>query len=169
MQKNFNSLGLMSGTSGDGVDASLIKSDGIDLFQVVKNKYYEYDSVVFKTFHLLKDQISNFKDLSKLSNELKDLERKITLFHAKIIKDFEEENDDFLVGFHGQTIYHNSKEKISMQLGDGKLLSQLTKKKIIFNFRKNDILNGGEGAPLTPIFHQLLATQKKNKITGLYS
>ena len=61
MQKNFNSLGLMSGTSGDGVDASLIKSDGIDLFQVVKNKYYEYDSVVFKTFHLLKDQISNLK------------------------------------------------------------------------------------------------------------
>ena len=164
MQKNFNSLGLMSGTSGDGVDASLIKSDGIDLFQVVKNKYYEYDSVVFKTFHLLKDQISNSKDLSKLSNELKDLERKITLFHAKIIKDFEEENDDFLVGFHGQTIYHNSKEKISMQLGDGKLLSQLTKKKIIFNFRKNDILNGGEGAPLTPIFHQLLATQKKIKL-----
>ena len=39
-----------------------------------------------------------------------------------------------------------------MQLGDGKLLNQLTKK-IVYNFRKNDILNGGEGAPLTPLFH----------------
>ena len=61
-----------------------------------------------------------------------------------------------LVGFHGQTIYHNPKEKISKQLGDGKLLSKLTKKNIIFNFRENDIKNGGQGAPLTPIFHQLL-------------
>ena len=52
-------------------------------------------------------------------------------------------------------------EKISRQLGDGKLLYQLTKRKIIYNFRENDILNGGEGAPLTPIFHQLIATQKK--------
>ena len=48
-----------------------------------------------------------------------------------------------------------------MQLGDGKLLHQLTNKKIVFNFRKNDILNGGEGAPLTPIFHQLVVSQKK--------
>ena len=53
------------------------------------------------------------------------------------------------------------KEKISKQLGDGKLLNQL-QKKIIFNFRKNDILNGGEGAPLTPLFHQLISRLKKN-------
>tara|TARA_B100000941_G_C28357586_1_gene475241 strand:- start:36 stop:833 length:798 start_codon:yes stop_codon:yes gene_type:complete len=52
-------------------------------------------------------------------------------------------------------------EKISNQLGDGKLLAQLTKKNIIYNFRKNDLKNGGEGAPLTPIFHNLIATQLK--------
>ena len=74
-----------------------------------------------------------------------------------------------MVGFHGQTIYHNPKEKISKQLGDAKLLNQLTKKKVVHNFRKNDILNGGEGAPLAPIFHQLILTQKKNKITSLCS
>ena len=66
-----------------------------------------------------------------------------------------------LVGFHGQTIYHNSNEKISNQLGDPKLLSQLTKKNIIYNFRNNDINNGGEGAPLTPIFHQLIASKHR--------
>ena len=64
-----------------------------------------------------------------------------------------------LISFHGQTIYHNSNEKISNQLGDPKLLSQLTKKNIIYDFRKNDINNGGEGAPLTPIFHQLIASK----------
>ena len=66
-----------------------------------------------------------------------------------------------LVGFHGQTIYHNSEQKISVQLGDGNLLSKLTKKNIVYNFRENDIKNGGEGAPLTPIFHQLILKQNR--------
>ena len=99
--------------------------------------------------------------MKRLNKELNDLERKITLFHAVVIKDLKIEDEDTLIGFHGQTIYHNSKEKISKQLGDGKLLNQLTKKKIIYNFRKNDIQNGGEGAPLTPIFHQLIVDEKK--------
>ena len=63
------------------------------------------------------------------------------------------------IGFHGQTIFHNEKEKISKQLGDGKLLAQLTKKTVIYDFRQNDLKNGGHGAPLTPIFHKIL---KKN-------
>ena len=62
------------------------------------------------------------------------LERKITFFHAKIIKKINLDNyNDALVGFHGQTIYHNAKEKISKQLGDGKLLNQLTKKRCAVN------------------------------------
>ena len=159
MQKKYTSMGLMSGTSGDGVDASIIYSDGISQFEVIKDKYFEYDSNIYEDIHNLKEKIFNINCLEKLSKDLLDLERKITFFHAKIIKELEFNYEDILVGFHGQTIYHNPKEKISKQLGDGKLLNQLTKKKIIFNFRKNDILNGGEGAPLAPIFHQLIATQ----------
>ena len=98
---------------------------------------------IYKKIHSLKEKIFNSQDLSRLSKELKDLERKITLFHAKVVNDFQFEEDP-LIGFHGQTIYHNSNEKISIQLGDAKLLYQLIKKKIIFNFRKNDIKNGGE-------------------------
>jgi len=67
------------------------------------------------------------------------------------------------VGFHGQTIFHNAKEKISKQLGDGKLLSKLTQKTVIYDFRQNDLKNGGHGAPLTPIFHKLLKTKFKIK------
>ena len=159
MQKKYTSLGLMSGTSGDGVDASIIYSNGIDQFELIKDKYFEYDSIIFKNIHALKDKIININDLKKFSKELLDLERQITLFHAKIIKELEFKNEEILVGFHGQTIFHNSSEKISKQLGDAKLLYQLTKKKIIYNFRANDIQNGGEGAPLAPIFHQLIATQ----------
>ena len=74
-----------------------------------------------------------------------------------------------IVGFHGQTIYHNFKEKISKQLGNGKLLNQLTKKKIVYDFRRNDILNGGQGAPLTPIFHHLISIQNKIEASSLFS
>ena len=151
----------MSGTSGDGVDASIIYSNGIDKFEAIKDKYYEYDAEIYKSIHNFKEAIHSSKELKKFSIELLDLERKITLFHARVIKEISENKEIDLVGFHGQTIYHNSKEKISNQLGDGKLLFQLTKKKIIYNFRQNDLKSGGEGAPLTPIFHQLIANQFK--------
>ena len=72
--------------------------------------------------------------------------------------------DDVILGFHGQTIYHNPNEKISRQLGNGKLLNQLTKKNVVFNFRSKDISNGGQGAPLTPIFHHLICVQNKIKL-----
>ena len=163
MQKIYTSLGLMSGTSGDGVDASIINSNGIDEFEVIKDKFFEYDSHIYKNFHSLKDKIINLKDLTKLSKDLMELERKITLFNAKIIKEINN-NQNTIIGFHGQTIYHNSEEKISKQLGDGRLLYQLTQKKIIFNFRKNDLQNGGEGAPLASLFHQLISSQKKIKL-----
>ena len=161
MQKKYTSLGLMSGTSGDGVDASIIYSNGKDEFEVIKDKYFEYDRDIYKNIHDLKEAIQSSKELKKYSKELLDLERKITLFHARVIKDMDNGKKIDLVGFHGQTIYHNSKEKISNQLGDGKLLSQLIKKKVIYNFRQNDIKNGGEGAPLTPIFHQLITKKIK--------
>ena len=70
MQQMFTSLGLMSGTSGDGVDASIINSDGISKFDVIKNKYFEYDNEIYKQIHALKDEIYTIDDLKKFSKEL---------------------------------------------------------------------------------------------------
>ena len=56
MQKNYTSLGLMSGTSGDGVDASIIISNGIDQFEVIKDKYFEYDPSILREIHSLKEK-----------------------------------------------------------------------------------------------------------------
>ena len=162
MQKNWNSLGLMSGTSGDGIDASIIRTNGIDYYETIKDKYFEYDTDIYRDIHNLKEKIHKIEHLEKYKFEINDLERKITIFHAEIIKNLKIKNDT-IIGFHGQTIYHNPAEKISKQLGNGKLLNQLTNKKIVFDFRKNDILNGGQGAPLTPIFHHLISTQNKMK------
>ena len=163
MGKIFTALGLMSGTSGDGVDASIISSDGIDQYSEITNKYYEYEQRIYKNLHSLKEKIHKLKDLKKNESEINLLEKEITLFHAKIVNEITktvEKKVDF-IGFHGQTIYHNSSEKISKQIGNGHLLTQLTKKTVICNFRQNDIDNGGEGAPLVPIFHKLIIKQKK--------
>ena len=161
MSKSYCSLGLMSGTSADGVDASIIQSNGDTEYEVILDKYFEYSQSIYQNIHNLKEEINNSKDLKNLSKKIQPLEKEITLFHAKVVNEIiasSKTSIDFL-GFHGQTIFHNAKEKISKQLGDGKLLSKLTKKSVIYDFRQNDLKNGGHGAPLTPIFHKLL---KKN-------
>ena len=159
MSNEYTALGLMSGTSGDGVDASIIRSDGKNKYEVISNKYFEYDKKINKSIHESIKIINCKKDLLSFNKIISLLEKDITLFHAKVTKDFSNEDIDFL-GFHGQTIYHNPNEKISKQLGDAKLLSQLTKKSVIHNFRENDIKNNGQGAPLAPIFHRLIINQK---------
>ena len=163
MEKIYTALGLMSGTSGDGVDASIISTNGIDQYSEILNKYFKYDQKIYENLHKLRDKIFKFDDLKKNEKEINFLEREVTLFHAMVVKEISksiERKVDF-IGFHGQTIYHNPSEKISKQIGDGKLLSQLTKKNVVYNFRQNDINNGGEGAPLTPIFHRQIVKQKK--------
>ena len=163
MKKIYCSLGLMSGTSADGVDASIINSDGDKEYEVILNKYFKYNQKTYENIHSLKEKINSSKDLKIFSKEIMSLEKEITLFHANVVDEIIQEsksNVDF-IGFHGQTIFHNSKERISKQLGDGKILSQLTKKIIVCNFRENDLNNGGEGAPLAPIFHKLIINQHK--------
>ncbi len=158
----------MSGTSMDGVDASIIcSSDGKNYIKQDKeNQYFEYDRDFYHKLTNLRNKITSSKDLKKYSDELKSIEKEITLFHAKVadimIKATPGWEPD-IIGFHGQTIYHSSDEKISIQLGDGKLLSQLTKTTVVYDFRQNDLKNGGQGAPLTPIFHQLLVRELSDK------
>ena len=156
----YKALGLMSGTSMDGVDASIVASiDGERDVTIKENQYFDYDKNLYQKLTNLRDKISVSKDLNMYSAELKAIEIEITLFHAKIANIMIKKNKDWepdIIGFHGQTIFHDSNEKISVQLGDGNLLSQLTKKTVIYNFRQNDLKNGGQGAPLTPIFHQTI-------------
>ena len=156
-KKLFNSLGIMSGTSMDGVDISLIKTDGENYFERILDKYYDFPKSLYEKLIKLRKIINSREDLDNHHAEIKDTERNFTLFHATIINDIISQNEIDIVGLHGQTIFHSPKDKISIQIGDGKLLSQLIKKKVIFNFRKNDIENNGQGAPLAPIFHNLIA------------
>ena len=164
-KKLYTSIGLMSGTSMDGIDVSIISSDGYDQLFNILDVYFEYDNKLQQELISLRHIISSEDDIIKNYHELNVLERKLTLFHAdkvnQILLQYKDDVD--LVGFHGQTIFHNSKKKITKQLGDGKLLSQIIKKRVVYDFRQADIENNGQGAPLTPIFHYILSKNIKEK------
>ena len=111
MEKNLSALGFMSGTSGDGVDTSVINSNGKDIVNIKYNRFDPYPISLSKKIHRLKESILGMQDLLKYSNDILNIEREITDFHADIA---------------------------------------------VYDFRKNDIKNGGEGAPLSPIYHLAL-------------
>ncbi len=158
-KKLYTAIGLMSGTSMDGIDLSIISSDGYYEFSNILDDYYQYDKNLQDQLVRLRDLVLTKNDLLQNSEKLRELERNLTLAHAdainKSLKKYRDPID--LIGFHGQTIFHKPHEKITKQLGDGKLLSQILKKKVIFDFRQADIQNSGQGAPLTPIFHYILS------------
>ncbi len=168
MENSFIALGLMSGTSLDGIDASIIKSDGENNLDIIDNKYFNYPEEFRKRLSSFILNINNKADIEENMSTYKSLERDLTLYHSKISKKIINENNlnIQLIGFHGQTIIHKPKEGYSVQMGDANLLSQELKEKVIYNFRANDIKNNGEGAPLTPVYHKLLINKfKLNKPT----
>ena len=161
MGKIYTALGLMSGTSLDGVDVSIIESDGNKEYSRILDRYFEYDGEIIEKLLKIRGEISSLEDLKLKKMEILNIEKEVTLFNARAVKETLEitKFPVDIIGFHGQTIFHDSEKKITKQLGDGRLLSQLTKKKVIYNFRQNDLENGGQGAPLTPIFHNALANK----------
>jgi anhydro-N-acetylmuramic acid kinase len=164
MKNLITSIGLMSGTSCDGVDASIIKSDGENELYFIGNHFLPYEEGIKSKIRNLKEKINLVLDLKKNILEINSLEREITLLHAKTVNLVTErfklnKTEIDLIGFHGHTIFHSFKEKKTEQMGDGNLLSQLANVNVVYNFRKNDIKNGGQGAPFVPIYHKLL--QKK--------
>ena len=167
MNKNLYSLGLMSGTSMDGIDVSIIKSDGEQFIELVDDIYINYDNQLKLKLKKIIDLCTSKNQFSKLSKEINELEKEITLYHVKACKLITKKNKNIkidLISFHGQTILHKPEKGYSIQIGDPQLLSKHTNTTVVSNFRENDLLNGGQGAPLTPIYHQLILTRIKSKL-----
>jgi len=173
MNDLITSIGLMSGTSCDGIDASIIKSDGENEVHFIGSQFLPYGEKIKLKIRSLKEKINLITDLKKNYLEINSLEKEITLLHAKIvnliIKKYKIDKFKInLIGFHGHTIFHSFKEKKTKQIGDGRLLSKLSNLNVVNNFRENDINNGGQGAPLVPIFHKLLQVKLKIKTPLLF-
>jgi len=169
MKNLITSIGLMSGTSSDGIDASILKSDGENEVYFIGDYFLPYDESIKSKIRNLKEKINLPLDLETNKSAIDSIEKEITFLHAKVvslvIKKFGLSRIKInLIGFHGHTILHSFKEKKTKQIGDGKLLSQLTGFDVVYNFRENDIKNEGQGAPLVPVFHKLLQIKLKLKM-----
>jgi len=156
--RNFVSLGIMTGTSLDGVDLSIIKSDGCNNLIFLGGKTFNFNSY-------LKKSITSVLGSNKRDSVIDVIECKYTDFIIRKIVQFLKKRKEKIdiIGFHGQTITHSPKLNFSWQLGDAKKIYNFFKIKTVYDFRSNDIINGGCGAPLTPIFHKLLKIKYKMK------
>ena len=96
---------------------------------------------------------------------IKPAENKITDLHIKLLNELQlkSSNKIDLIGFHGVTLFHDAKEKFTFQAGNAQRVFEKTKIPVVYNFRENDLINGGQGAPLTPIFHNVLANKINKK------
>ena len=144
----------MTGTSMDGIDISLVKTNGRELNRLNKNYFYQYsNNTKKKLMNILK------KDINFNLKRKEYLDEFITNEHFLALKNLDIVEKCDLIGFHGQTIYHNPEKAISIQLGDAKQLSKMLNKNVIFDFRSNDLSLGGQGAPLAPIYHKYIIEQ----------
>lgn len=141
----------MTGTSMDGIDISLVQTNGLDLRRLDKNYFYKYNAQTKnELLDILKEDINFNLKRKKLLDDF------ITNEHYLAIKDLDIIDTCDLIGFHGQTIYHNPQKKVSIQLGNPGKLAKLLNKDVVFNYRENDIALGGQGAPIAPIYHQFI-------------
>ncbi|UWR05014.1 anhydro-N-acetylmuramic acid kinase [Ruegeria conchae] len=136
------SLGAMSGTSLDGVDAAVIETDGQEIFDFGPIAYRAYSEEERETLRSALGQWHGSK--VDTAAEL------VTRAHAEVLSEFEEVD---LIGFHGQTLAHEPRGRGTLQVGDGLGLSQALGLPVVWDFRSDDVALGGEGAPLAPFFH----------------
>ena len=160
-------VGLMSGTSMDGIDVCLAETDGCKKFKVIDSlisNYSKNTKVLLNTFN------SNSYNLMCDFDFINNLEKQITIDHYKITKKIIDTNKitPNVVGFHGQTIFHDPKISKSIQIGDAKLLKELLKIDVIYDFRKKDLELNGNGAPISPIYHKFLMDSKKLKLPSCF-
>ena len=152
--KKYIALGLISGSSLDGVDAAIIKTDGVDVFEVIKNIKIPYND----------DLLNDLRDFDIAKKE--QIEDDLTRFHADVVGEILSYCDSHIdvIGFFGHTICHNPRTKEFVHIGNAKLLSELTSIQVVANFQKADILAGGQGEPLTAVYHQAMVESQNKPI-----
>jgi anhydro-N-acetylmuramic acid kinase len=146
----------MSGTSMDGIDLSIINSDGEKETSIIDNFFFKYTSNFKDELIAIRKEILKKDDLITKKALIDDLSRKITLLHIEAIQKIINKNPDIklnVIGYHGHTLIHKPFEGFTFQLGNPELMAQLLKTKVVFNFRDNDIKYKGQGAPLVTLYH----------------
>jgi anhydro-N-acetylmuramic acid kinase len=162
MNKSLTVVGLISGTSADAIDAVLVQTDGESAPQVLTSLEYPYPEEIRKGILSLYTQGQNeIERMGKLDMQIGEQFAQAAL--AVIKQGGLQPHQVDLIGSHGQTIRHRP-PFFTLQIGNGFAISALTGITTVADFRPADLLRGGEGAPLTPLFHRILFQKEEKSI-----
>lgn len=162
-QDLLTAIGLMSGTSMDGIDVALVRTDGERIVERGPFLGIAYDHAFRNRLKRALEEARSIHDRRERPGDLALVEQELTLRHAAAVRAFLDANqvsaeDIDVIGFHGQTVLHRPDQALTVQLGDGKLLARETGIAVVYDMRANDMAHGGQGAPLVPAYHAALAT-----------
>jgi anhydro-N-acetylmuramic acid kinase len=158
----MTAIGLMSGTSLDGVDVALIETDGDRVAAFGPTGYRPYTD---RERGLLREALAQAVALTRRDARpgvIGEAERAVTMAHAEAVAAFLARNhiareDIEIVGFHGQTILHRPAQRLTIQIGDADALAKAIRVPVMHDFRAADVAAGGQGAPFVPVYHRALA------------
>lgn len=151
-QEDRWALGLMSGTSLDGIDAALIRTDGEHILEFGESITVDYSE----------DEKITLREAVHGRGDMLIAEQQLTVKHAEVVKELLKlanlsYKEVKVIGFHGQTVSHRPDEHLTWQIGDGALLAEKTRIDVVCDFRRRDMAAGGQGAPLVPLYHAALS------------
>lgn len=161
--KTYKAIGLMSGTSMDGIDAAWIETDGLNVVSSLGGFSIKYTPSFYKKMKAMEHRIkANVSEVS--SSDTATIIRQIDDLHIQAIvclceKYHINKKEIACVGYHGQTVFHQPLNGISIQLGSPQYLTNQLDMPVMGNVRQNDIKLGGQGAPIAPIYHQALVNR----------
>jgi anhydro-N-acetylmuramic acid kinase len=160
----LRAIGLMSGTSLDGIDVALVETDGRHVVRLGPSGYRAYGEGERASLAAALREAARLTDRSARPGVIGEAEQLLTRLHAEAVETFLSANGIDpaaldVVGFHGQTLVHRPERKLTVQIGDGAALAARLGIPVVFDFRAADVAAGGQGAPLVPAFHRALVTQ----------
>ena len=158
----MRAIGLMSGTSMDGIDVALIETDGEAVSRFGPSALHVYQEDEVALLRRAMEAAPALRVRTGRPGVIAEAERMSTALHASAVNTFLTVNEIDrtsidVIGYHGQTVLHRPKEKLTVQLGDAATLARETGISIVYDFRAADVAAGGHGAPLVPVFHRALA------------
>ncbi|MBX9759167.1 MAG: anhydro-N-acetylmuramic acid kinase, partial [Beijerinckiaceae bacterium] len=157
----YRAIGLMSGTSMDGIDVALVETDGRSLANPGPASFYPYDDSERTLLRTAIAQAAALDDRAARPGKVGEAERLITTRHAEAVDAFIGEHGldraaIGVVGFHGQTVLHRPEKRLTIQIGSGAALAAALSLPVAWDMRAADVAAGGQGAPLVPVWHRAL-------------
>ncbi len=159
--QTWRAIGLMSGTSMDGIDIALVETDGVSVENLGPAGFHPYDSADRLLLRKALDAATDLTDRDARPGVLAEAEAMVTHRHIRALEGYLAScrlgrRDVDVIGFHGQTVLHRPEAGLTVQIGNGHALAVHFGVPVVHDFRAADVALGGQGAPLVPLFHQAL-------------